>query len=442
MKTWLLACTSCLDLGNVDINMKRQIFTLEEIQAVRDIKVATPITGVALYDAPASVLFSALDSRGDGLVKDIGENTEAVIGLEAIAHQLEKSTSATLGSLGARYANIAVEQICDKVNIALEEMPLDIKAYETNSGAAVASGVQSLQETIGSIQQTEQNDLVSLLTVLTSKRDIINKSIRSIYARLGEINENLERIAQLGGDVGPSEQEVSGDTWMRGVCINWNVASTITACSDLKHFLANHSHVYKRLVKKQLDWITDHKDNLLASVNGFNQYSFDPKEYTVVSGNALPGDAVWVVDTVKTTAFGYEASDAMLRSGGILTYPRANERVRMILVAPTLSLEDIRARSAEIKSLLEDIRHWSDVAYVKLWKDAIYDCDVIGHLLTEKAGSLNQRGLTALANVTIDLLHKADGGVGMYALSTVDALLKYVELSLSKYVTHTEEFSK
>ena len=63
-------------------------------------------------------------------------------------------------------------------------------------------------------------------------------------------------------------------------------------------------------------------------------------------------------------------------------------------------------------------------------------------LLTEKAGSLNQRGLTALASVTIDLLHKADGGVGMYALSVVDALLKYVELSMSKYITHQEVYSK
>ena len=438
--------------------MTRRIFALEEIAAVQEIKVATPITGVALYDAPSITAFGELDNEAGGYVKDIGENTDAIIGLEAIANQLTKSSKDSLGKLGAMYANLAVEQICNKVNYALEEMPLDVKAYETDSNAAIVSGVQSLQETIGSIQEVEKKDLVSILTVLTSKRDLVNKSIRNIYARLGEIDENLERIAQLGGDVGPGEQEVSDTSWVAKACVYWSIDSTVTVCSDLKHFLANHSHVYKRLVKKQLDWITDHKDNLLTSVNGFNQYAFDPKEYVIAgsvsveSGNVkdgllyysdlLPGNAIYSTELPAVKTFGYEATDAMLRTGAVMTFPHSDSSPRGILVAPTLSLEDIRARGAEIKSLLEDIRHWSDVAYVTLWKEAIYDCDVIGHLLTEKAGSLNQRGLTALANVTIDLLHKADGGIGMYALTTVDALLKYVELSMSKYMTHQEVYEK
>jgi hypothetical protein len=312
-----------------------------------------------------------------------------------------------------------------------------------------------MQNVVGTILKNEENTLVSLLAVLSDKRAVVNKAIRSFYARLGEIDENLERVAQLG-DVQPSADVIEEPSWFRNVSVFYEI-DAIGVCPKVKHFLANHSHVYKRLVKKQLDWIIAHKDNLLQSENGFSQYTFDPKEYMIAGSidgetddvgrvmhvtNDLPGDVLYGTVVPPTPTWGYAAVDAMLASGGALSYPDPTARPRMHLRAAVLSIEDIKARSAEVKSLLEDIRHWSDVAYMHLWKDAIYDCDVIEHLLTSSASSINQRGLTALASVVVDLLHKADGGVGGYALTEADALLQYIEESLAKYVTHTEEFSK
>ena len=438
--------------------MKYRILALENIESESESVVATPITGVALYDAPNKAVFGELNNEAGGWVKDIGEKTDAIISLEAISHQLAKSTATTLGTLGAKYANLAIEQICNKANITFEELPLDTKKYETNPSEEISSGVAGLNTAIVAMQDVEKKDLVSLLGVLTSKRDYVNKVIRSIYARLGEIDENLERIKELGGDVGPTEQEIDNPAWLQLACVRYDISTSSLTCSTLKHLLANHSHVYKRLVKKQLDWISDHKENLLTSVNGFKQYSFDPKEYLLSganvadSGNSndksfyysdpLPGDATYTVELPSTITYGYDACDAIKQTNWKLVPTAYGMRPKMRLVAPVLSLEDIRARSAEIKSLLEDIRHWSDIVYMKLWKDAIYDCDVIGHLLTEQAQNLNQRGLTALASVVIDLLHKADGGIGNYALNTVDVLLKYVEESMSKYITHQEVYSK
>ena len=427
--------------------MARFSFALEDIEESNEVVVAEP-TGFAMMDTPREVsVMENCDKRSTRLVSKIGSSQEAVASLEAMANQLKHSTAASLGKLGVRFANIAIEQFCAGAQYALEELPLDPRRYESDPQAATTGGVEKIGEAKAELNKGVGTDMVSILYGLTEKRNAFNRIIHQQYHRIDEVQEALDRFKDKEG-VKPSTVDlpVSGNYYEFFYVDGGAVALGSTVVSDISHLLTEHTHLFKRLIKKNLDWLNEHKDNILKTPAGFDQYSFNPVEYNisgsdvvekstestvVYKGPALPGGKNLYCKTVANTRFGYDAIDALTHSSAYIDATTPIEPgVEKLAV---LNLSEIQARLEELKHGLENIRHWCDMAYCKMWKDAFFEETILTFLMKDEAEGLSERGLSMLAYAILSLLNNATTDVAQYALTSFDALLNYVEDSVRAY---------
>lgn len=390
------------------------------------------------------------DASGDALVSGIGEKTEAVAALEAISHALVRESG--MNKLAARFANIAIEELCEGAGLEMDCAALDVVQVEQDQAKAVEAGVAAIGEITEGAMTAVVEDFTSILKSLTEKRDVFNSAMRQMYHRIDEVYEDLSKLKGMESTPMPREESFLGGVEFNAISYRGRgvVVRGCTVVSDLQHLLTEHSHLYKSLIKKQLDWINAHKDNILKDESGFNQYSFNPVEYRAAGsevqelseltanyvGPDLPGGVRFHTETTRDVCFGYEAIDALTHSKSYLQSAVEMEGAATgeQAVVPTLSLAEIEARLAEVKAGLEATRRWCDTGYAKLWKDAFFEEQVLAFLTQKEALNLNQRGLSMVAYAILSLLHNATKDMAQYSLTTLSGLLHYAEVSMTQYV--------
>lgn len=449
--------------------MRKPLLSLEDIEIDASLHSVDPIT-MAMVDEPGTiVIMDDLDSRGDAAAIATNAAAEVTTSLEAMSYHLRRQAPTSLGKLGVSFANLAIEEMCGRIGLSLEELPVapmdDAPAADALIPAADA--VARLRDL--SVSKSEQS-LLELIGTLTEKRESVNGVIALLKHRVDEVRETIAGAAvdaQYAGVVADglmpalmpilytlndrTENKSYGDTLnpVYGV-----VSKGSTVVGDLQHFLTEHTHLYKRLIKRQADWVSDHKDNILKTTGGIDQFSFNPVEYQIAGSSPVQdGSAIRYVGPempgvvrfettpgVCETTAGYAGIDAIISASSKLVcgLHTTNGTVQMDPVPVTmLSVDEIRARLAEIERGIEALGHWSDMAYAKLWKDAVFEDMIISHLLKKEAANVNDRGLTLLATSVVALLNSATNDVPQYALRVLSSLLCYVEHSAAHYRSET-----
>ena len=397
-------------------------------------------------------------------------NRQALVKLEAMGSFIKKQNPSDIGRCGVLFANVALEELCESVNLDLQNLVIDQAVYSQNPEEAVANGLATIQTSKKELLNRIHTSLTELLSNLSHKRETLNGQIGLLWRTVGD----LEKMVEQGGCADESVLKA----WQGFEKLCYFSTSRAAGAgfmnnvvSDVSHFLTEHSHLYKRLIKKEIDWIADHKKSTVM----IDQYVFNPVEYVcngqqeyglnaseaeplihyrgrVYRGTELPGGRAFWSYTTQGTVFGLDGIEAMgaakshlgefrsqdkqrfleAMNGPVFTENNENkERVAEELsVVPRLDLENCKARLSEIKRGLKNLEHWSDIAYVKLWKDAYFEQEVMGELLKTEANTVLERGLTAMANGIMAQLVQASNDVGEYAVDVFTQLLTYVQLSL------------
>lgn len=403
-----------------------------------------------------SVQMDALDDEGSVYVKKQEDRVDAAICIEAMSNQLLSSNPEKLGSVGAMFANLAFEWYAEKANIEMPQPALDLKAFDSVPERALEDGAKNMsavkEQVIGEVGE----DLTKIVYALACKRELFISAIDKLYSRATAVEEKLKNFQSLTMTPTPSVTQFIPKESHRAIMYGSSglVAKGATIVSDLNHALTEHTHLFKRLVEKQVAWINDHKDNLLKTKDGFSQYSFNPKEYQafvayslitkdeddnnicVTSSNVLPGDVRLICETSTQTLFGYDGTSALSASKTYLAHA-SKEPVSLEVLSPlpVLSIEEINARLTDLRHGLKALKHWCDMGYCKMWNAAFHNQVLVKNLLSSKADSINSRGVTAISQVVVGLLHQASKDMGQYGCLTLGGMLDYIEDSTSSYIT-------
>lgn len=429
--------------------MRKPILAYENIGVDATSFPAQPVTFATMDEQGTALELESLDARGQQIVQDLGSNQEAVAALEAMANHLSKNGSSSLGKTGAMFANIAVEQFLSKTKVSLEELPIDVRQYDRAPEETLQRGVASLNATRSELIKGSCSDLSALLFNLTQKREALNKCIRLQWHRIDSLSRYLDDLkANENADVVLKEITIDPKWAVFEISSRPESKKGKSVVSSLEHFLSEHQHLFRRLVKKQLDWIEQHKENVLRTSTGFDEYSFDPIEYSIAgatkssnaaksfySGATLPGNKAFVTETSSQVLFGFDGAQALIDSCANLNeVPTDNEEYRPLLDVSkitALSSTEIQARLSEITSGLRSLMKWSDCAFKEIWKQAFFEEQILNFLMKEEAGSLNERGLSLLSEAIVKLAEEATKDVGQYALSVLSGLLDYVEANVA-----------
>ena len=431
--------------------MKRGYLALEELPLVaidNNLAIENPLGFDMLDEKGVSVTMDRLDEIGQSLQISVGDGQESIAALESMAHYLQKNGSTTLGKTGVAFANIAIEQLCVKAKLSLEALPINTTAFVEDPESAVSSGISEIKKMQADVITKMSGDLSNMLVTLTQKRELFNKAIQHLYHRIDEVQEAIDCFPKEKKEVTLRGFLVVAPTWKEFFYGSGTTQGGGTVVADVEFLMTEHTHLFKRLIKRQLDWIQQHKDNVLATKDGFANYSFNPIEYNIsgtersvnndqslqhyISSSVLPGNYCFNCITSGTIKTGFDAAQALLQSKAFLS---ENQPVEMDKRIHYLRVVDIEARLAELKHGLSKLKHWCDSAYCELWKEAFFDETMISFLLKTEAGSLNERGLSMVAQGILSLLDNASKDIGQYALLTFSTLLEYVECCMSAWVS-------
>lgn len=452
--------------------MRKSLISLEDIQLDASLNSVDPVT-VAMVDEPGAIVsMDGLDQSGLVATQNVSNGVEVVTTLESMAHHLRRQKPSAVGSLGVQFANIAIEEICARVGISLEEMPIG-PLNEASQDDVLSAGADKIDELKASAVEKTEGALLDMVSALINKRESVCGIIANLRHRIDEVREDINRAKEGGVATTPRIASVEEDavaglmpifydlskvgeknsftesyTPVYGVL---NKASSVV--SDLTHFLTEHTHLYKRIIKRQTDWICDHKDNILKNSDGINQYSFNPDEFQIAGstyigeksmptvvryvGPFMPGAVRFttILGSVNTL-FGFDALQAIEKSSTELrcTIVATDNQIQMDPTpVPVLSLEEIEARLMEVERGLEALDHWASMAYAKLWKDALFEDMVIGNLLKKDALSSGDRSLSMLAASVMTLLNQAGVDVPQYSIRVLSSVVFYAEYSMKQY---------
>ena len=400
---------------------------------------------------PAAMLvgqLSSIETQSESHVRAVAQAQSSAMALEAMARGLVGEDGLSMGKLGARYLNIAAEQLLEAADLEVGRLPIDVDRYVQEPQAAIDQAVDHIKEDTKEVIDLGSINLSSLLYDLAQKREILSDSIKALHVRLNEIDEDLNDYA---GSDSPATNVMLDSSKFTHICYTGKgiVSSAATVVFDVSDFLSGHAYTYGRLVESNCDWLKQHKDNLLITPQGFNEFVFDPTiylmpgakfshtafDYAFFTTRELPGGTCAYMKTVEGSKSGLEAVDALMGSSIYLApgLDSPNAIVPNTDVAP-LGIMALKARSRELRSGLMKLRNWSNAVHSELWKDAMFDSVVVRNLLVPQANTLSERSVGSLSAAIVKLLNEASGNIGSTVVGIYDDLLRYMEASVAIHV--------
>ena len=416
-----------------------------------DLSVADP----AVITTPLPQHIEALqkaDEASVAQVQDLGETQQSVMALESIARSLSNKETAAMGKMGGRFLNIAAEQLMEEGRIPTEALPLNVKEFEVNPEGALSEAAVNIANSVEQAMEVSAQDLTMVVGYLTEKRSALSDTMHAMHRRLDRVKETLETVRTTTGQENRAIPPLGNSSSYNGICYSGKgvVAQGSTVVSDVIHLLAEQSSMYQRLIHSQSEWVRQHKENLLATANGFEQYCFNPAEYllggmlfshrgngyAVFKSQQLPSSLYAYCAIPEEKSFGYAAVEALLHSKFFLDRePMAAPEDGSEAQVNALTLIEIEAREKELRMGLVKLREWSDCVHSKLWSDALFEEVITTFLLKQKTESMNERAVGWLAAGVVRLLNEATCDIPRLVIPIYDDLLRLMEDSISQYVS-------
>lgn len=391
----------------------------------------------------------------------IAANQETGMAIEAMANMLRKETAAALGKPALKLANMAYSSYVSTAKIDLQELPIDVSRYDRSPEDTVAKGIAQIDASKHALFDSIRKELAHLLVINCQQRESLNQRIKGLWSKFHDLSDMVERgSSPLEGAECRLGDLSSNLMLFKGGQL---VAGGATVMSDLSHFLTEHTHVFKRLIKKEIGWVADHKENILRTGKGLETFSYTTGDYlcnaakeiapeqtdlrpgadeTVFVTQELPGMRGLFVQLPRNNVMGLDAFEAHRKVEFFFTdYDiKATNEVRSKIfqgdsradVYPVLTREEVQARLNEVKRTIKDLEHWADMAYVQMWKDAYFEEEVIAALVKRDAQGLNERMLGDLSYIILQQLNDATQHVGWYGVEVIEAMLSFVEYNLSR----------
>lgn len=389
---------------------------------------------------------------------------ETVVGLESLERAIGKENPHQLSKLTLRLANAAIGTTLERANIDLQSMPFNPNDLDERRQETIDDGLDNLRQQKKTVFESIRQDLAIALSSNIKQKDVLQRLIDELWKRWHVIDDRISRGA-LASAQKQTAFYVGDHSALQYLLYSGQIVNNAASvASDFTHFLTEHSHLFKRLIKKQTDWVNDHKGNVLKDLKGTLSYSFNPTEYrctnSVVASaeklqevdsatvssmtTQLPGMVSFFTHTCKETVFG---NDAVVEFGnsscelglydpeGFKTYSNALKDVNVssTYVVPQLSKEELVARLEETKRAIEALEHWVEVGFTHIWKEACFEHFVLSVLIDESVKTTNQMFLASLALATLKQLINATKDVGGYGYKVIEGLLTYVELNVEAF---------
>lgn len=386
----------------------------------------------------------------DASVNDLQQHAQNILALESLGRSLKSKDASTMGKMGMRYFNLAVENYASSSGIDLQELPLKVDEFDQNADQALAATMQRVSTIGAGIQEGSRESLIQCLGFLMQKKEALNKAVRDLHHRLDEINEDLQGLKDKGA-LGASTQGTLGDsTQYRHICYSNRgiISKGAGVADDVVSFLKAHSALYSQLIKKQSEWVRQHKDNVLLTQEGVSSYIFNPKDYllpgsifvTRDNGEAvfrsaeLPGGVYFFTSTAEVPVEDADGVECLANSRAWMgTDPYATIRSQDAQ-AVVLSPVELEARVKEVRMALVEMGRWVTCVYSDLWKDAFFDEVISAVALKHEASTLHERVFGLLAAAVVKMLNEASGSTVLPILNIFDDMLRYMEDSIRIHV--------
>lgn len=401
-----------------------------------------------------------LDNQVTDLLDSLQGHQEAAVAIEAIAHTLQKDGSGSYNKTALKLANLAYGAFAEKAGVSLEELPIDVAKFDADPKIVVEQGIANIQDSKQKVFDQIRTGLSELLVMNARKREALQTKVKELRANWHALDESISR--GLRPNEGGSYQIADrSDNYML-LYSGRIVDNGATVMPDICHFLTEHSHLFKRLIKKQTDWLADHKQNVLRTTKGFDSYTFNPIEYVCHGASAvvdkeeltrlgtvenevvyksaqLPGMFAFYSFTEAESCSGIEAVGALNRARTNIADSNPVERATVEAARfggtdteqfPLLTIEEIQARLAETKRAIDALEHWGQIAFIDIWKEACFEEEVLASIIRTDAQGLNERLLGELGFAVLRQLEEASNGVVGYVTHVLDAMLVFLSLNL------------
>jgi hypothetical protein len=389
---------------------------------------------------------TASEKKQELLFSDIQKDFEAAVGLESIAYSMLKADPSDFNALTVKLINFSVKNIKEKASISIESLPFG----QTNrvDPATVAAGLNAIRNDKETSFSQVRDNFTHLFTIMAARRSDLEGKISRLEKRLPGIEARLVEKEEISTEPFPIG---SKSVFQRLVYDGQIVANASGVSNDVCHFLTEHNHMYKRLIHKLTNWVKDHKDNELRTIHGYRSYALGPAEYichgaqgtgeTFPKYNStfsnhltslLPGSKIFSMCGVTHNVSGADAITAQLNSECKLIDDRRLDESALQRPIAALSSEELAARLSEAKRGLEALRHWSDVAFVEMWKDACFEGLYMSAMIEPTVAKISERLLGDFGLISLKLLEEASKSVGEYAYEVFEALIEFVEFHLER----------
>lgn len=386
------------------------------------------------------------------LLDRIDVREETAIGLESMQRALKAEDPKAISKLTLRMANAAIGVSLQRARIDMQEMPFSIGGKSQDAQAVVETGLANVGVQKEQVFAAIRQDMARLLVENAKQKAALGLRVKALWAKWHMLEQALSSNVSADKPVNPIY--VGDNKALQNIMYSGKViAGGASVISDLTHFLTEHSHLFKRLVKKQTDWVNDHKDNVLKCADGFSSYSFNPTDYRCNNSFAvpaerltqgaelammtheLPGAATFITYSARETKYGQDAIEALAQSRCEMGQfnPVLSTQIQGGLAqtsAPLLSEEELKARMAEIQRGITAYQHWIETGFVHIWKEAYFEEAVLASMVQLDAQGIDERIMGSLASATLRQLTCATLDVGTYAYNVIDGLLTYVQLNV------------
>ena len=381
--------------------------------------------------------------------------------LESMIIGIEKAPKEHFNPLTVSLINYSVSNVNDKASIGIESHPINMGGSFALS--EIQNGVQTMKSDQARLFENIKKSLTVLFGQIIVKREELQIEIDKAQKRLDAFCE----MVNMKESINPEAFDPMSKKSFHNLFYSGQIkAKASSVMPDVSHFLTEHTHLYKRLIHAQSNWVLDHKDNVLNSVSGIDSYTVGPHQYLCHGSHAtqkpyqkssilvnmhrsieLPGmKALYMesMDVSNTGLYGDKALNAQLLVESEIDWfdPALGEQMQAKLVLErqgqeqasfqALTKDELLARLSETQRALNDLQHWSDMAFVKMWKDSCFEMHCLPYVIAPTAMKISERALGFVGMVSLKLLKDASSLAGAYAIETIGSMLDFVEFHLER----------
>lgn len=217
------------------------------------------------------------------------QNTEgALLSLESIKRYLaqEVGTGADLGEQGAKFANIAIEAICDEAGISAGALAFSIEAYRQDPAVSLEGALDVLGEKIKAAWNYIKEQLARFFRYLAEKMDFFRRNTSNLTKRIHELEAKLAKAKQRGCEVGGALRPSKDFSCLLYLQSGFP-ASGHGIAGAVDDLLQAHARLFTETIAKQLAWLKANHEAASTSVEVINDLSVKRDDFLMLEAEPM-----------------------------------------------------------------------------------------------------------------------------------------------------------